>query len=321
MSLREVDMMEAILDGPFGRLTVSTPVFTIGRAPANQLVLEDKKASGHHAEIRFLGQEGYSITDLGSTNGTFVNEQRLKQRVLRILTNGEMIRIGDTRFLYVLPEVQAVTPTVYSPSDQQGIAPTVYAAQPGQGVPPTTYPQSNAAQYNHVLQSTAAAPPPPLTPYTPLSSLPPVPVPPVSAPTQPQKRNLLWLWITLAGIGVLLVIIMIGAIANASASNPAKTLDAFCTDMQNEDYHAAYTEFSPSYQQRTPERYFVGLLTLANIHFASCTYSPVNENGDTATSTLTYQSTNGKTGTDQVTLIKDSNSDWKINYFQGLSQG
>jgi len=44
--------MEAILDGPFGRIDLSAPVFTIGRASANQLVLDDKKASGHHAEIR-----------------------------------------------------------------------------------------------------------------------------------------------------------------------------------------------------------------------------------------------------------------------------
>jgi len=332
--------MEAMLDGPFGRLTLSAPVFMIGRASASQLVLDDKKASGYHAEIRSLGQDGYSITDLGSTNGTFVNEQRLEQRVPRTLANGEIIRIGDTSFMYVIPEVQAVTPTVYSPSDRQGVAPTVYAAQPGQGVapttyaqppngqgiPPTTYPQSGSTpQYNNVLPSTVAAPRPQSAvaaprPYTPQPSLPSVPPLPVPIPAQPQKRNLLWLWMTLGGIGLLLVIIIIGAIANAAAHNPSKTLDAFCTDMKNGNYHAAYTEFSPSYQQRTPERYFVGLLTLANVHFVSCTYGPINEDGDTATTTLTYQSANGKTGTDQVTLTKNSDSDWKINYLQGLGR-
>ncbi|HEY4035736.1 MAG TPA: hypothetical protein VGL94_17400, partial [Ktedonobacteraceae bacterium] len=61
------------------------------------------------------------------------NEQRLEQRVPRTRANGEISRIGDTSFMYVIPEVQAVTPTVYSPSDRQGVAPTVYAAQPGQG--------------------------------------------------------------------------------------------------------------------------------------------------------------------------------------------
>jgi len=333
MSLTEVYIMEAMLDGPFGRLTLSAPVLTIGRASANQLVLNDKKASGHHAEIRSLGQEGYSITDLGSTNGTFVNEQRLEQRVPRALVNGEVIRVGDIRFMYVVPEVQAITPTFYSQPDQQGVAPTVYPQQPGQGIPPTAYaqlpngqgvspavyPQSGPAQYNNVLPSTVAAPPP-FMPYAPQSFPPPVPSVPASVPAQPKKRNLLWLWITLGVVGLLLVVIFIGAIVNAAASTPSKTLDAFCTDLKTGDYHAAYTEFSPSYQQRIPERYFLAFLTLANVHFTSCTYGSISENGDTATTTLIYQSANGKSGTDQVTLTKDRNSDWKISYLQGLSR-
>jgi pSer/pThr/pTyr-binding forkhead associated (FHA) protein len=94
--------MKAILDGPFGQLTLSVPVLAIGRASANQLVINDKNASGHHAEIRSLGQKGYSITDLGSTNGTFVNGQRLEKPVPRTLANGETIRVGDTSFLYVV---------------------------------------------------------------------------------------------------------------------------------------------------------------------------------------------------------------------------
>jgi pSer/pThr/pTyr-binding forkhead associated (FHA) protein len=335
--------MEAMLDGPFGRFTLSAPVLTIGRVSANQLVLNDKKASGYHAEIRSLGQEGYSITDLGSTNGTFVNEQRLEQRVPRTLVNGEIIRVGDTSFMYVVPEVQAVTPTFYSQPDRQGMAPTAYA-QPGQGipptayaqlpngqgVPPTVYSQPSSAQYNNVLPSTVVAPPPqstvaappPFAPYTPQSSPPPpVSSVPASVPAQPQKRNLLWLWITLGGVGLLLVVIFIGVIVNAVASTPSKTLDAFCANLKSGDYHAAYTEFSPSYQQRTPERYFVGLLTLANVRFTSCTYDSISENGDTATTTLMYRSANGKSGTDQVTLTKDSSSDWKISYLEGLSRG
>ncbi|HEX3642641.1 MAG TPA: FHA domain-containing protein [Ktedonobacteraceae bacterium] len=323
-------MMEALLDGPFGRIDLSAPVFAIGRASANQLVLDDKKASGYHAEIRSLGQEGgYSITDLGSTNGTFVNEQRLEQRVPRTLVNGEIIRIGDTSFLYVVPEVQEVTPTFYSPLDRQGVAPTVYAQPPNgqgippdayaqQGVPPVAYAQPSSALYNNAVQSTVAAPPP-FTSYTPQSSLPPVLPLLVSVPTQPQKRNLLWLWLTLGGIGLLVVVILVSAIANAAT--PSKTLDAFCTNMKNGNYHAAYTEFSPSYQQRTPERLFVGVLTLANVHFASCTYGSISENGDTANTTLTLQTLNGRSETDQVMLTKDSNSNWKISYLQGPSRG
>lgn len=66
--------MEAALNGPYGRTILESPVVTLGRAPDNQVVIGDAKASAHHAELRSDGQ-GYSLVDLGSTNGTFVNDK------------------------------------------------------------------------------------------------------------------------------------------------------------------------------------------------------------------------------------------------------
>src|SRR6266567_6260392 len=71
----------------------------IGRAWDNQLVLNDPTVSSHHAEIRAQGQD-YIIVDLGSTNGTFVNEQRLDRNVARLLISGDTIRIGEKIFTY-----------------------------------------------------------------------------------------------------------------------------------------------------------------------------------------------------------------------------
>jgi predicted component of type VI protein secretion system len=72
---------------------------TIGRASDNRLVVNSPTASSHHAEIR-SGVSGYSLTDLGSTNGTFVNEQPLASHLPRLLQGGDRIRIGDMVFLY-----------------------------------------------------------------------------------------------------------------------------------------------------------------------------------------------------------------------------
>src|SRR2546428_4189127 len=93
--------MEATLKGPFGQTNLEpTPYpYTIGRAPENQLVVNDPKVSSHHAQIRPEGQ-GYDIVDLGSSNGTFVNEQRLVPNVPRLLYTGDQVRIGDTMFVY-----------------------------------------------------------------------------------------------------------------------------------------------------------------------------------------------------------------------------
>ena len=64
--------MEAALNTVAGRLPLSNTIVKIGSAPDNQLVLQDPKAAPVHAGIR-PEELGYSITDLGSASGTFVN--------------------------------------------------------------------------------------------------------------------------------------------------------------------------------------------------------------------------------------------------------
>ena len=65
---------------------------TIGRGPDNGLVLEDSRASRHHARI--YGRQGaLLLADLGSTNGSWVNDRRIEEIALG---EGDQIRIGDT---------------------------------------------------------------------------------------------------------------------------------------------------------------------------------------------------------------------------------
>src|SRR5690349_5321116 len=71
-------------------------VTVIGRSSGCDVVVDDPNVSRRHAEIRRLG-EGYSLVDLGSTNGTEVNGQRVGETSLM---NGDVIGVGTTRLTF-----------------------------------------------------------------------------------------------------------------------------------------------------------------------------------------------------------------------------
>ncbi len=94
--------MPAILHGPSGHITLGPTVVTIGRAPDNSLVVPDASVAPRHAEIRSAslgGRRSYSLIDLGSSTGTFDNEQRLTAHVPHLLTTGDRLRIGEMLFV------------------------------------------------------------------------------------------------------------------------------------------------------------------------------------------------------------------------------
>jgi hypothetical protein len=75
-----------------GEVSLKLGDMTIGRHSTCDIVLKnDKSVSGKHALIKTVGNKS-RIEDLNSTNGTFVENQRIKQHELR---NGESIIIGE----------------------------------------------------------------------------------------------------------------------------------------------------------------------------------------------------------------------------------
>ncbi|HEX8075352.1 MAG TPA: FHA domain-containing protein [Thermoleophilaceae bacterium] len=69
----------------------------LGRAPGSDVRIEDNFASSAHARIFPRGQAMF-IEDLGSTNGTYLNERQL--RAPEQLRSDDTIRIGETEYRY-----------------------------------------------------------------------------------------------------------------------------------------------------------------------------------------------------------------------------
>ena len=77
---------------PGAAFTLEGDQLTIGRDSVNEIVINDAEISRRHARLTFQGGK-YVLEDLGSTNGTFVNGQRLAGP--RVLKAGEVVSFGE----------------------------------------------------------------------------------------------------------------------------------------------------------------------------------------------------------------------------------
>ncbi len=80
---------------------------TIGRKAGNDVLLDDQTVSSEHAAVSLMGAP--AITDLDSTNGTFVNGVRISKQELR---HGDVIRIGQHELKFIDEQVQDMAATV-----------------------------------------------------------------------------------------------------------------------------------------------------------------------------------------------------------------
>ena len=69
----------------------------IGRESSCDIALPEINVSRTHAELRFEPQGAWSLTDLGSTNGTFVNGREISSHLLR---EGDRITVGMTSLVF-----------------------------------------------------------------------------------------------------------------------------------------------------------------------------------------------------------------------------
>jgi MoxR-like ATPase len=92
--MAEIEFTQGPLKGR--RLPLASENFTIGRHPENDLMLDDIMASSHHAELR-RENGGWKIVDLGSSNGTLLNNAPVRTATL---SSGDSVQIGGSSFTF-----------------------------------------------------------------------------------------------------------------------------------------------------------------------------------------------------------------------------
>jgi hypothetical protein len=78
------------------RFLLDADVVTAGRHPESEIFLDDVTVSRRHAEFRRT-HDGYTVSDVGSLNGTYVNRDRIDEVSLQ---DGDEVQIGKYRLVY-----------------------------------------------------------------------------------------------------------------------------------------------------------------------------------------------------------------------------
>jgi len=148
----------------------------IGRDPSNSVAINDAEISRKHSRLTFQGGK-YVLEDLGSTNGTFVNGQRLAGPV--VLKAGDVVSLGEQIVL------------MYDAINQDPGATVVVQRKAVRAEPP------------HAQPSAPAYTPPPAAPYS----------PPPAAPAK--KKNLVPIFIVVGLLVFVCLCIMIFLVVDA----------------------------------------------------------------------------------------------------------
>ncbi|GAB4484268.1 MAG: hypothetical protein Fur0016_08480 [Anaerolineales bacterium] len=121
-------------------------VITIGREAGNTIVINDAEVSRKHSQLTLQGGK-YVLTDIGSTNGTFVNGQRITGS--HVLVPGEVISLGEQINL-LFESLAQVDPNATMLSSSARVASAARQPAPAPAPAPAPQPVQSVGYAGHV---------------------------------------------------------------------------------------------------------------------------------------------------------------------------
>jgi len=210
MATQSFQMIMTTGPEPNKSFDLSKPEIIIGRDVNADVVINIAEVSRRHSRMR-MEASGFVIEDLGSTNGTFVNGQRLTGP--HMLRPGDRIQLGEAVTLNFQVSQFDLNATVVTPSS--GVD-TVSGVKPVR--PPAPPPQPVQA-------------PPAQPAYS--GQVPPGPAAPAAIPEE-EKSGRPWLWAGLGCVGVVICLVVVGAVA-------FDMMNMYCTPPFNSLFSVLYT--------------------------------------------------------------------------------
>ena len=97
---QQVYLVTNLIDGKTQTLLQPQGIWTIGRDRQLAIPIPDRRLSRRHAVIQYVKNQGFYLVDLDSTNGSFINGEPVKGRLL--LRDGDRVRLSSLAFSFFL---------------------------------------------------------------------------------------------------------------------------------------------------------------------------------------------------------------------------
>lgn len=95
-------------DGHLEEYELTKPTTSVGRQPGNDIVLNTSAVSRYHAQLD-VAEGGVYLVDLGTVNGTFVNDVQVDPNGRVLLNHDDVITLGDVALRFMAPEARSGT--------------------------------------------------------------------------------------------------------------------------------------------------------------------------------------------------------------------